>query len=260
MAAIDGIGLLKPLYLARRRWKIWRIARDEAPKGVDGVPVPPPRLRFLTGNHPDLEAFVRGGRNTAAAISGQLDEIGRPIAEMGAILDFGCGCGRVARNWAALDPVAVSGCDYNTELIEWCGRNLTYMESRRNGLEPPLSFEADAFDFAYAISIFTHFPVDLQRRWVDELARVVRPGGALLITLHGESYARQFLERTEREEFDAGRPVVLREGLAGTNGCMSLTPRSWVERSLLAAFDLASFWPQQQVPEVGQDMYLAIKR
>ena len=42
-----------------------------------------------------------------------------------------------------------------------------------------------------AISVLTHLPVKTQLAWRDELGRVLRPGGHLLLTVHGEAYFEQ---------------------------------------------------------------------
>jgi SAM-dependent methyltransferase len=55
-----------------------------------------------------------------------------------------------------------------------------------NDLEPPLRFaEEDSFDLVTAASVFTHIPLDLQRRWLEEIRRILRPGGYFLCTVAG---------------------------------------------------------------------------
>jgi len=106
------------------------------------------------------------------------------LTELDAILDFGVGCGRVARHWAG-SGVDVHGCDYNPVLVEWCRRNLPHVTAASNGLDPPLSYENERFDFVYALSVFTHLTERQQRLWITELRRVTRPGGLVLFTTHG---------------------------------------------------------------------------
>lgn len=258
-SAVERLGILRPLYLARRWWKLRRIT-DEEPREAGGLPVPPPRLRFLTGNHPDLDAFLEGGANTSRVIRERLAGLGSPVESLGSLLDFGCGCGRVARFWADVPDVDVHGCDYNPKLVEWCSASLPFMTVRRNGLEPPLPYEDASFDFLYAISVFTHLPLDLQRGWIDEVRRVLRPGGIALITLHGTSFADRYLEGEHRAAFDRGVPVVRYDDLAGTNGCMALHPERYARDELFSRFDVLEFLPQAQVPEVGQDVWIARAR
>ena len=105
------------------------------------------------------------------------------------MMDFGCGCGRVTRHLKDL-PGNVHGSDYNPHLVHWCAEHLPFGEFRTNDAEPPLPYDDDFFDFLYSISIFTHLDEPLQVPWMHELARVVRPGGLLLITVMGEDRLR----------------------------------------------------------------------
>ena len=109
------------------------------------------------------------------------------ISQFETILDFGCGCGRVMRKWINLTETELNGCDYNSKLIKWCKRNLPFAIFNTNKLMPPLPYNDQKFDFVYTISVFTHLTEELQKLWLIELARVLRPEGYLIITLHGEN-------------------------------------------------------------------------
>jgi SAM-dependent methyltransferase len=58
-----------------------------------------------------------------------------------------------------------------------------------NGERPPLDFPDRFFDLVYAVSVFTHLPESLQLAWLQELRRVTAPGGLVLLTVRGPSYA-----------------------------------------------------------------------
>src|SRR5207244_9030240 len=133
------------------------------------------------------------------------------------------GCGRVMRRWRDLD--GVHGSDTNAEAVAWCRANLPFGRFETNGLAPPLAFADDSFDLVYALSVFTHLTVDLQRAWLGELRRVLRPRGLLLLTTHGRAYLDR-LSAEERELFDAGKVVVRWEDVAGTNLCSAYHPDS----------------------------------
>lgn len=128
--------------------------------------------------------FHRTGRRTAEQIEQILAAGGQPLRSHGKILDFGCGPGRVVDCLRDMHPGAeLHGCDIDAEAIEWAQGALGDRASFHvNPLAPPLPFENESFDLIYGISVFTHLPEDLQRDWLFELRRVLKPGGVLLTT------------------------------------------------------------------------------
>src|SRR5712691_5704057 len=91
----------------------------------------------------------------------------------------------------------VHGCDYNRRLVEWCQRHLRFGRFEVNDLRPPLPYPDGRFDLVYALSVFTHLPEELQRPWIEELLRILEPGGHLILSLHGQRY-RDELRPEER--------------------------------------------------------------
>ena len=57
-----------------------------------------------------------------------------------------------------------------------------YGVSYRKGDLTDLPYEDDSLDVVSCISVLEHMPVDAQVRGVQEMARVVKPGGRLIIT------------------------------------------------------------------------------
>jgi SAM-dependent methyltransferase len=51
---------------------------------------------------------------------------------------------------------------------------------------PPLDIKDASFEIIYAYSIFTHFEERLHLKWLSELHRLLKPGGLLILTVHGE--------------------------------------------------------------------------
>lgn len=113
-------------------------------------------------------------------------DLGVPLTGGARVLDFGCSSGRVVRMLAARRPdTQMSGCDVNAGAIAWARSALPGIDFREQPLRPPLSYDDASFDAAYAISIWSHFDAAPARAWLDEMHRVLRPGGLLLITTHG---------------------------------------------------------------------------
>lgn len=143
--------------------------------------------RRVFGND-DLLFFRLSGatdfRRLAAAIRAAT---GKALDAHESILDWGCGCGRVARYASGAAPRAeFSGCDIDKENAAWCSRNLRG-SYHWTSMRPPLPFPDATFDLVYGVSVLTHLREELQDAWLEELRRVVRPGGHLCVTFHGRT-------------------------------------------------------------------------
>jgi SAM-dependent methyltransferase len=162
------------------------------------------------------------------------------LTEAGRLLDFGIGCGRVARHWRDLEEVEIHGTDYNTRLVQWCDDNLPFVHAARNQLTPPLGYPDGMFGAAYAISVLTHLPEGLQVAWMRELRRVLRPDGRLLVTTHGRPLASH-MQPDERVRFERGEMVVRHRNAAGSNLCVTYHPHEWFISHLCDGFDVEQF-------------------
>lgn len=118
----------------------------------------------------------------------------------GAIFDFGCGCGRMARQFIQQrpQPTRYLGVDLHAGMIRWCRENLApaapqftfeHHDVFNLGFNPtgstePLDLpaESSSFDLVVAKSVFTHILEDAVPHYLAEVARVLRPGGAFFST------------------------------------------------------------------------------
>jgi SAM-dependent methyltransferase len=224
-----------------------------------GPPVPPAHLRVKVGPaHADLDVFLRSGAQHADLVRSVLEESGSDPVAAAPILDFGCGCGRVARHWYGLD-VELHGCDVNRRMIEWCRQNLPFGRFDVNRLEPPLPYDDGSFGLAYAFSVFTHLPEGLQRDWLREFERVLRPGGYFFFSTLGEYYVGlDRLTEHERRRFDSGNLVVLFDDHAGENVCSAYHPQTYVEGRMAEEFDYVVYRKGNE--HEHHDMHLLRKR
>lgn len=258
-AVLAGIGLHGPALRARDRLRARRALRsDPRAIGIDGLALPPDELISQVSGIRDQQEFLAGGALGREVITAVLQRNGVQITDLGTMLDFGVGCGRVARHWAALD-VDVHGCDYNPQLVAWCRSNLPHVTARVNGLEPPLPYNDEQFDLVYALSVFTHLTEHQQRAWIAELRRVTRPGGLVLFTTHGPTFAftdPAWPSPEIRRRLADGELVVVLPEHAGRNACTALHPRRWVEEHMLSGLELVEYGVNGATMNGGQDLYL----
>jgi SAM-dependent methyltransferase len=118
-----------------------------------------------------------------------------PITEFKSLLDFGCGCGRLARMLKG-HPNRVVGCDIDLGMIKWVNENLDYMTAVLTGYKAPLPFSGSEFDAIVSISVFTHLTEESQDEFLSELRRVTDKKGYLFLTTHGS----RALERAKSEK------------------------------------------------------------
>lgn len=222
----------------------------------DGLPIPPPDLIFLVAGTTDISWFLHIGALGAATVTDALARQGIEFQNLDAVLDFGCGCGRVARYWNSLQRVKVYGTDYNPRLVEWCRGNLPFAEFELNRLSPPLAHPDSQFDVVYAFSVFTHLTEELQLSWIKEMHRILKPGGHLLLSTHGESYVHR-LNPLEHARFESGELVVKNDVKSpGSNTCAAYHPLNYVRRSFTRHLDIVQFVPEGARGNPPQDLYV----
>jgi SAM-dependent methyltransferase len=230
----------------------------------EGVPIPPLELRISESN---TASFLSSGKEDIDTMWRILAEHGYHIAPEARILEFGCSGGRQLRHLQPrLETGEVWGVDLSTEHVSWIQQHLDQrFRTLACSSDAHLPFRDSFFDFVYAGSVFTHLD-DLADAWFAELARVVRKGGVLYLTVFDESSidwlrarrnnmplaklvldsdsCRQFLERDGRS-FSIGRSIHsyvfyssrwLMEHLSGFFEVVALVPGAF--RGLQAALVL----------------------
>jgi len=162
---------------------------------------------FAPGERPDLEvhpddemlAFALAGRagERDAALAEYLWN-GRWIADtvaqlararfgasgqVGRMLDFACGYGRVGR-WLARDlgPERLVVSDILAPAVAF-QRERFGVDGFVSVPEPEALPDPGRFDLVWATSLFTHLPEPLFRRWLARLAALLEPGGLLAFSV-----------------------------------------------------------------------------
>lgn len=108
-----------------------------------------------------------------------LDRYLPPVNDGGprAILDVGCGTGTMLRHLERYG--SPQGVEADEEAVRLCRERGE--ERVRLTNPPPLPFESEQFDLVTALDVLEH--VEEDRRLVGEIHRVLRPGGAVLVSV-----------------------------------------------------------------------------
>ena len=148
-------------------------------------PLPPPELRDLVGGGPE-EIY---DNPTGEPLWGL------PNEAFDFVLDWGCGCGRIARKLLLQErpPRRYLGVDLHRGMVGWCREHLApcapgfefaHQDVRNVGLNPqgghdvlPLPAGDGTVSLFVAVSVFTHVLEPAATFYLGELARVLRPGG-----------------------------------------------------------------------------------
>ncbi len=193
-------------------------------------PFPPRELMQNVSGLVSESDFASHGADFFVALS---EASPKPLSAYRSILDFGCGCGRLARMFKG-HPGRVAGCDIDHRHVEWVDGALDFVDAKLSGVKPPIPYANSEFEAVISISIFTHLNEASQDQFLSELARVAADDGLLFLTVHGErALQRAIGEPTiramidvpdrpfakARESFDAGRHAfILQKGHLTTAG------------------------------------------
>lgn len=180
------------------------------------LPIPPEemRQRVRKGAAKSSE-FIREGKQVFRAITALGSKNGISFDSI-RILEFGVGCGRIARHFFHSGHASFAGADVDKQMIDWCNANLATHDERftffTNNYLPPLNLGEQSIDLAFSISVFTHLSGEDQKLWFDEICRVLGPGGFLIAT---------FIEED---------PKSLVSGVSTTTRNDPTIPREWLGR------------------------------
>jgi len=176
LGRIDVIGWRDGQQRARLS-TLWQDNLDSA------TPTPPLHLMKRTTAVSDLR-FKLSGLRMYTDLTDQISRF-RPN-RLATTLDWGCGCGRVTTHFILnAEGTEVFGVDIDGESIDWCKSALLPGHFERIDPFPPARFTDGMFDLIVSCSVFTHLGRNEQRAWLQEMARVLAPGGLFLASTHG---------------------------------------------------------------------------
>lgn len=207
------------------------------------LPYPPFELanRVLALSANDLDGFISyeiAGAEIRSELLRLLPE--GTTLEGKRLLDFGCGAGRTLRHFMAEARAGeVWGADIDPRSVDWLRANLCPpLNVVRCDVDPPLPFDSEGFDFAWAISVFTHLAGN-SAEWLLELHRVLRPGGLLMASYMGELNS-EVIAGEPWDEDRVGMNVLSHNRPWDAGGPMVLMSDWWVREHWGRAFELVA--------------------
>ncbi len=158
----------------------------------DSLPIPPLEMRELVGPT-DLEAF---DNPTGALVFDYMEpKLDARVYER--VFDFGCGCGRLARQMMQQRPRPKQyvGIDIHQGMIRWCQRNLqtaapnfrffhhdvfnVRFNPKSTNSTAPFPVTDERFSLVIAHSVFTHLTELQAVHYLRECARILDEDGVL---------------------------------------------------------------------------------
>jgi len=137
----------------------------------------------------DFEAYARVkpiNLNVAdtwdGAVGEALGRMNQPVSGI-RLLDYGCGDGKYFPHLVrlGLTPANIHGVEVSTLRVERC-RSLGWAQAIFVAKGEPLPYPADYFDIINLMEVVEHIPSSLIASVLQEIRRVIRPGGILVVS------------------------------------------------------------------------------
>jgi predicted TPR repeat methyltransferase len=140
------------------------------------------------------------------------------------ILDVGAGTGLAGENLASQGSYTIDALDYSAAMLEIARHRDVYRSLIKADLNGPLTLPDESYNALICTGTFTHAHVGAT--CLDELFRILKPGGLFACTVHRDIWEPQGFAQTTGEMAQAGRLETLhfKEGTYYQN---SAEPEGW---------------------------------
>ncbi|MEI6086615.1 MAG: class I SAM-dependent methyltransferase [Bacteroidota bacterium] len=187
--------------------------------------------------------------------------------EMPTILDWGCGTGRIVQHLHSFDHyLLLYGADINHEIISWNHQNIKGVHFSLISLITPTDYPDNYFDLIYGISVFTHTPSNQQKDWINEMNRIIKPSGILMVSTMGAYFNQQLFTQELKQLAEHGifEKEFKDKGITapGNRNYSVYETAAFFEKMITEHFNIIHFYEGSSYPEKfgGQDLWILQKK
>lgn len=160
----------------------------KTPLGEPMPQFPPEQLQVDTTGLGGAAALAQAAAFYADLVD-TADRLERPLGEESRILDFGSGWGRITRFFLRdTRHDNIVGLEVDPGFVEISNHLFGGANFQVCNPQPPTPFATGSFDVVSAYSVFSHLSEETSRQWVDEFARLLKPGGLFIFTTRNEAF------------------------------------------------------------------------
>jgi len=183
----------------------------------------------------EVAEFMATGVDEIDTVMCHLARIGQVPDASGAVLDFGCGVGRLTQ---ALAPHFAScvGVDISEQMVQKAKALNQFPHCRYVvNAQPQLPFADGTFSFIYSNIVLQHVPPRFAEGYLREFVRVLAPGGVLVFGVQDSCAGASPLMTRLRQIVRLRSRVKSALGLIAGNMQMNCMPESVVQRAIGSA-------------------------
>lgn len=156
------------------------------------------KLKFDNTIHPDDGMFAGNfaqyeniGKSALVTIDMAMRMTNKSVTDIGDILDFACGYGRVLRALRTSFPhSSITACDFDKKATDFCANQFDAVPIISSNDVSKIEISGQ-FDIIWVGSFFTHLPLESFDSFIDLFVRLLKPKGLLIFTTAGRDVARR---------------------------------------------------------------------